>query len=232
MKIVFEGRKKRGKKSVKQEPLVESVKSVSGGVRGVLKRDVEQEKEEFIKKYKLDEPVELDLYNLKKLEKWFSLQWFKRKYNNFLRKDRLIMIRMETLTGDWITRVVAESMGGFRFKGKKYVFDNVSKVYDRDFRLWVYTYHEDCSIPIKVSMDVEQIKDVMKSTGDEVEMAINPRVLSNFIDAEIMRQMFEGAGGDLLKRMFILLILNLLVTAGLAVLVLHETGILGGVTGG
>ena len=65
---------------------------------------------------------------------------------------------MELTNGFHRTFSVKEKEEGFIFKGKKYLFDDESKYYNIDAKLYAFDYHEGLVLPIRRKIPTTEIK--------------------------------------------------------------------------
>ena len=133
--------------------------------------------------------------------------WFKEKYF----PAKVVMINMELINGFHRSMIVVEKDGGFVFRGKKYIFDDDSKYYNMDAKLYTFDFHENLVLPIKRIIPVTAIKKTIESTEDiDIEYAINPSTLQRFMTAKIAEGVMKGTMLDEFLRklqMFIIVIM-------------------------
>ena len=137
----------------------------------------------------------------------FWKNWVKQKYF----PAKIVMINMELVNGFHRTFLVIEKDGGFEFRDKKYIFDDDSKYYNMDAKLYMFDYHENIALPIKRKIPVTAIKKTIESTDDiDIEYAINPSTLQRFMTAKIAEGVMKGTMLDEFLRklqMFIIVIM-------------------------
>ena len=111
--------------------------------------------------------------------------------------DRTVLINMELLNGINRLFLVTEKQGGFTYRKKQYIFDNDSKYYILEAKMYAFDFHEGFVLPIKRKLPVEKLKQQIKDATDvEVEYATNPDTLQNFMVAKIAEGIMKGAEID------------------------------------
>lgn len=140
-----------------------------------------------------------------------SYPYWREWYINKYRVSSAVLINMELLNGFHRIFTVLEKEEGFVFKGKKYLFDDESKYYNIDAKLYAFDYHEGLVLPVKRKIPVTSIKKTLESTeGIDVEYAINPSTLQRFMTAKIAEGVMKGTQLDEFFRkinMFIIVIM-------------------------
>ena len=169
----------------------------------------------FFEKYKLAIPYN-DFRAKRKFSFWNSKQ--KRIYEKKL--DVSVCVHMELNNGFHRTFLVVEDRGGFKFMTGYYIFDNKLKYYDVDKKIYCYDYHQNFPLPFKRIFPLKEIKQDMMNKGNvtdmrEVEYALNPRTLKDWIVSNIIEAMLQG--GMLYKLLIILLVITAI--AGIITLV-------------
>ena len=133
--------------------------------------------------------------------------WYKEKYF----PTRVVLINMEMINGFHRTFKVVEKDGGFVFNNKQYIFDDDSKYYNMDAKLYVFDYHENICIPFRRKIPVTAIKKTIEDTdGIDIENAVNPSTLQRFMTAKIAEGVMKGTLLDEFLRklqMFIIVIM-------------------------
>lgn len=123
--------------------------------------------------------------------KW-SIQRFK---ESLIRRDldRCIKVNMELSNGNFRSFLVKEKEKGFLFKGGKYIFDNEMKYYSVDDEMYCFDFHEEIATPIRRKIPVSDIKKSLNASKlSEVEFAINPQTLEQFVTAKIAEGIMKG----------------------------------------
>jgi hypothetical protein len=142
--------------------------------------------------------------------------------------ERTVLINMELTNGFHKTFIVIENDDGFKYRGKKYIFDNESKYYNMDAKLWTYDYHENLTLPLKRKVPVGKIKTTMEQSGiSEVEYMLNPSTLERFTIAKIAEGIMKGQQiEEFFKRFQLLLIITMVGCLIHLILFLIKSGML------
>lgn len=182
---------------------------------------------------KAHEKIEVDFkkakpFNPVKTGSKFSIKYWKKFFTEKLFMDRTILINMELSNGFHKLFMVVERNQGFKYKSKSYVFDDESKYYVMDAKLWCYDFHENFTIPIKRIIPIAAIKKVMESGNiTEVENSTNPATLDRFLKAKIAEGIMKGQQLDIvLKQLKLLGIIIMLTVIIHLILFLFKTGML------
>lgn len=147
--------------------------------------------------------------NLKKTSFAYWRYWFIEKYF----PAKCVLINMELVNGFHKLFIIIERDGGFIFRGKKYIFDDDSKYYNMDAKLYVFDYHETITLPIKRVIPVTDIKKIIESTADiDIEYAINPSTLQRFMTAKIAEGVMKGTLLDEFLRKLQMFIIVIMIT--------------------
>lgn len=143
--------------------------------------------------------------------------------------EKVVLIRMEMNNGQFKEFcVVEDEKDGFKYKGKKYIFDLDARYYVIDSNIWAYDFHESLTLPVKRTIPVNRIKSLMEHSDiTEVENAINPVTLERFIKSEIAQGILQGASiGKLFKVMLIILFIIVFLSAIDFIVGLWDSGII------
>ena len=164
-----------------------------------------------VKSEKILEDDKLKSYNILKGKSKFSWIYWKEWYLLKYRVGSAVLINMELLNGFHRLFIVKEKDEGFVFKSKKYLFDDESKYYNIDAKLYTFDYHEGLVLPVKRKIPMTTIKKTLESTeGIDIEYAINPSTLQRFMTAKIAEGVMKGTQLDEFFRkinMFIIVIM-------------------------
>lgn len=149
--------------------------------------------------------------------------WYERKH-----PATTSLINMELLNGFHKLFLVKEKDEGFKYRGKKYLFDNEAKYFIIDSKLWAYDYHETFSLPIKRVIPVTNIRKTIEQSGvSEVEYATNPATLERFAVSKIAEGIMRGAELDAVFKFLKLMSVIILVVVVLhLVLFAQKSGVL------
>ena len=96
--------------------------------------------------------------------------------------------------GDIKPMIVDAKLPFFIFENKAYLIDEKLFIYNGSMKMNTLHYHEALSIPYKPLVDSSSIKSQVKETGNSnIDMAINPEVLKQFIESEFVQKVMKGA---------------------------------------
>ena len=150
-------------------------------------------------------------FSIQKVAGKFSINYWKEHFKEKYFSAKIVLINMELVNGFHRSFIVIEKEGGFKFRDKKYIFDDDSKYYNMDAKLYVFDYHENITLPIKRKIPVTAIKKTIESTDSiDIEYAINPSTLQRFMTAKIAEGVMKGTMLDEFLRklqMFIIVIM-------------------------
>ena len=172
--------------------------------------------------------IPLRSYNPVTAPKITSMKRWKNMLKDKLFASKTVLVNFELINGFHKMFIVIEKDDGFKYNGKKYLFDTQSKYFVIDAKLWCYDYHEELTLPIKRIIPVNDIKKAVELSGvTEVENAINPSTLERFIKARIAEGIMRGQQLDeVLKQLKLIGIISMMSSLILLVLFLFKTGML------
>ena len=153
--------------------------------------------------------------------------WLRRKINRrrWKKAARSIIVNLELINGNHTSFVVLEKNGGFKFKGKLYLFDNESKYYHVTGRSYCYDYHENICLPLKRKIPAEMITSFLEDKYPDIQYAINPQLLEAFETSNIIEGILKGASLEKWMRMiFIILIIILVLVVIFMIMFMFKTG--------
>lgn len=163
-------------------------------------------------------------------------RWGKRIWNKFRRNrnpELVVGINMELLNGSHITFMVLQKPDGFKYKGRRYLFDNDSKYYNASCKEYFFDYHESYTLPVKRHIPMTNIIKTLKSVNlNQIEYSSNPSTLERFITSKIAEGIMRGQQLDeFLKKVFVVLIICAFASLLHLILFMHKTGMLNQITG-
>lgn len=184
--------------------------------------DLKKLREGLLDSKEVDSPVD-KLKHKKSFIQKFTMRLKERKS-----PDKIVMVNIELLNGMHRTFLVNEKDGSFKYKGKIYIFDTESKYYIIDSSIWSYDFHETYVLPVKREIPIDKMKKVMESAKiDDVIYASNPKTLESFINAKLGQGMMKAKALDeAIRRMNLMMMINLIATIGLLLLFAWKTGML------
>lgn len=167
-------------------------------------------------------------FKLKKFIPKFSYDRIKTWYLDRYHPGRVVLINMELTNGFHKLFMVKEKDEGFVFRSKKYLFDDDSKYYNLDTKLYTFDFHEQIVLPFKRKIPVTEIKKTIESTeGIDIEYAINPSTLQRFMTAKIAEGVMRGTQLDeFMKKLQTFLIVTMITSLVHLAIFLYASGLL------
>ncbi len=193
-----------------------------------LSKDLDKIKLKDVKVVAKKEVHEPKGFSFQKANSKFTLEYWKMWYKEKYFPAKIVMINMELINGFHRSMTVIEKDGGFVFRGKKYIFDDDSKYYNMDAKLYVFDFHENLVLPVRRKIPVTAIKKTIESTEEiDIEYAINPSTLQRFMTAKIAEGVMKGTMLDefLRKLQMFIIVIMVAVLVHLA-LFIYASGIL------
>ena len=187
-----------------------------------------------------------------KKSRW-SIKYWKTILKDRFFPERTVLVNMELLNGMHRQFLVVEKDGGFRYRKKKYIFDNESKYFVIDSKLWSFDFHEayvlplkrivrtkakpdtkpmiideEIGFPIKREIPISNIRKALENSNiSEVEYASNPSTLERFIVARIAEGIMKGQQLDeWMKQLKLLIIIGMVAGIIHLLLFMFKTGML------
>jgi hypothetical protein len=217
MKIIFEG-KKPVKPKVK--PVQDAIVTESKGFLG-MKKEIVLPKVEVQKMM----PNTL-YYEASVMPVTFGLkkkQYFKEKrlFKKF--RDSVVLIKMGLRNGSFREFLIPAVVGSFVFNNGLFLIDPKMKYYIIDRDIWAFDFMEDISLPLKSQysltseleeylqplwknnvnkplnpyIDTGEILRIVEASGIcEVMSDLDPQTLKRSVDAQVMKEIVEGARLD------------------------------------
>ncbi len=183
---------------------------------------------DVIKKVEVIKEQKYKSYNPVTAAKITTGKGFKNRFKDKFFPDRTLLINMELINGFHKLFLVVEKDNGFRYRSKQYIFDNESKYYIIDAKLWCYDFHEDFTIPIKRKIPISEIKKAVEQSNlTEVENSVNPATIERFLKAKIAEGIMKGQQLDIVfKKLTIIGVVTMLSSITMLILFLFKTGML------
>ena len=174
------------------------------------------------------EDTESSSYKLLKGKSKFSWDYWRTWYLDKYQPGKTVLINMELTNGFHRLFTIKEKDEGFIFRRKKYLFDDDSKYYNLDAKLYIFDYHEQITLPFKRKIPVTQIKKTMESTEEiDIEYAINPSTLQRFMTAKIAEGIMKGTQLDeFMKKLQMFLLVTMIAVLVHLALFLYGSGML------
>jgi hypothetical protein len=159
---------------------------------------------------------------------FFSIGRMRKRIKLIFKSDKVYLINMELSNGFHATFIVSEDGGGFKYNGKRYIFDDALKYWHLTSGLYAYNYHEGFALPIIAKIDLNEINKAVSGSGiTEIEYMTNPITLERFTVSKIAEGIMKGQQLDAFFRQIRLLIIITLLVASLnLILFVFKTGML------
>lgn len=159
---------------------------------------------------------------------FFSVGRMMKRIKLAFKSDKVTLINMELSNGFHTTFIVAEEGGGFKYNGKRYIFDDALKYYHITSGLYAFNYHEGFALPIIAKIDLNEINKAVSGSGiTEIEYMTNPITLERFTVSKIAEGIMKGQQLDAFFRQIRLLIIITMLVASLnLILFVFKTGML------
>ena len=206
----------KNEKKLKQKKLKEEIKK---------KEEVEIKRlEDEIKKNK----QRIKEFNKTKPKNWLDLKGWIIKIKDRLFPNKTFLVHMELRNGMHTQFVIMLKGNCFNYMDGIYVIDDKFKYYDVSSKLYCLDYHQDFSLPIKRKVDLNALRNAIQKEGiTDVDTAINPVTLKNFIESAVIQKVMKGEEMDQIFR-FLKLMTTLIFIGVVIILIvlLKTTGIL------
>lgn len=162
-------------------------------------------------------------------------EWKKRQDLISRNPDSVVLIRMEMSNGNFREFEIPTQNNSFVFNEKRYILEEEKKYYIIERKMYAYDYCEFLSLPIrkKIQLNEEtnqlisqiekdfykpqkprvssnEIRELIRNSPQfsDTENSINPYLLKQFTDGEIIKQALQGAMlGKIFKVMFVIIII-------------------------
>jgi len=105
-----------------------------------------------------------------------------------------ILVHFKLNTGDEEFHIVKVTKKRFLLYKKTYLVDTKYLTYNRTFKLFMATYHEDLALPIKQIIDVNSIKNGINNHKDYalVKSNVNPAILTEYSKSKVIQDTLQG----------------------------------------
>lgn len=195
-----------------------------------LKRRIKEQeaKLKVQREYKEQQEETKRMYNALRMKSLLDLSTLFTKIKLFFKGRDRMLIHMELTTGFHTQFVTTVKNNQFVYKGCSYIIDDEFKYYDLSAKMFALDYHQNINIPIQRKIPLNELKKIVESAGiTDVETAINPLTLKQFIESEVIQKVMKGAELDKVFS-FIKLMLILIAVASVVTLliVVQSSGLL------
>lgn len=141
--------------------------------------------------------------------------WIKEwEYNR--KASDAVLIHMELSSGDNDEFVAYPTKESFEYKEGVYIIDHNFKVYNHAAKMYEYHYHQDLALPILQKVPVARLRNVVVESGvTDIENAINPRVLKQWLESDVITKVMKGDEIDQMMRtirllLYIIVVINVI----------------------
>lgn len=149
------------------------------------------------------------------------------------------LINMQMRNGMHRQFFVATRSNEFRFLGGAYVIDTEHRYYNVDAKSYAFDYHQDFTLPIMRNIKPNELKESLTKgeegedgeEGYEVENAVNPYTLKEFLESKIAEGVMRGQNIDeYLRKMFMMVMISMFGIFLLVVISVTQSGVLDGLS--
>ncbi|GAG26207.1 unnamed protein product, partial [marine sediment metagenome] len=160
-------------------------------------------------------------------KRFFDIRGRIKRIQDYFRPEHTLLINMELRNGFHRLFMVSIKGNKFKYDNGTYVIDDEFKYYDLGARTYCLDYHQDLSFPIRRKIDINKIKALVSQEGiTDVDTAINPLTLKQFIESEVIQKVMRGADMDqVFKFLKAVLIYVAIITTTMLLLYIQSSGI-------
>lgn len=165
-------------------------------------------------------------YNTVKKGSIFDIQRWYRLFKLKTAKTTAIYVNMELRNGMHIQFVAYISHPYFIWKKGLYIIDDELKYWNSTVGMFAIDYHQDLSLPIKKKVNVNEIKHTVESVGGfEVETALNPHSLKQWLESDVVQKIIKGQELDqFMRRLMTISIIGALAAIAMLLLFMWKSG--------
>ncbi len=175
------------------------------------------------KKQDVTAPLQEGQPHMRKMSSWLALK-------SLLVKSPYYLINMQMRNGMHRSFVISTRQNEFKFQKGTYIIDTEARYYSIDNKRFCLDYHQDISLPLHRNLDVHKIKKKLQDDEEyEVETAINPFILQEFMVAKVAEGVMKGqAIDDYLRKMRMMVMITMISSICVLLLQLVGGGMLSG----
>lgn len=184
------------------------------------------------KKIPKDELVNLAVpysFAMEQKKSWLKLRSLRNKWNSNTYPEKMVLVNMEMQNGDFMTFTIKLDGDRFIFSEGTYLWDENSKYYNINSKLWMNDYHEGFALPVKRKIPLNELKKAIKDEKslEDIEYSFNPKLLEDFQNTTITEKILKGEELDaFIKRMTLMIFISLFETTIILLLILFKSGAL------
>lgn len=175
------------------------------------------------KKQDVTAPLDDGQPAMKKMSTWLALK-------GLLIKSPYYLINMQMRNGMHRSFVISTRKSSFSFQRGTYIIDTEARYYSIDNKRFALDYHQDIATPLHRNVDVNEIKKALQNDEEyEVENAINPFILQEFMISKVAEGVMRGQAIDeYLRRMKMMILITMIASILSLLLGLVGGGMLNG----
>lgn len=141
---------------------------------------------------KVDPKQTIKKYNYGSFISKFSIQHWKEKYKQVFKKRDIFLVIMQLRNGKYDMFTIATTHNYFSYKRGMYYVDPDMVREDSHTGLNSLYYHQDCSVPFKLTFDLDKLRETVRNEDTSVEKALNPNNLKGFINSQVIEKVLKG----------------------------------------
>jgi hypothetical protein len=166
------------------------------------------------------------LANIVELKGLFDVRGWSNTFKIAMDPISTMLIFMELRTGKFVHFIVSLKHPYFDYQDGRYIVDDEMKYYLASSSMWCCDYHQDCCLPLKRKIDVNQINREVTNLGIDTETSINPVSFKVFMESDIIQKVIKGAEMDqwlgFVKTMLIVLICMLMISIVMGIYIITK----------
>ena len=141
-------------------------------------------------------------------------------------KTTTLYVNMELRNGMHTQFVAYISHPYFIYKKGLYIVDDELKYWNETVKMFALDYHQDLSLPVRKKINVNEIKHTVESVGGfEVETALNPHSLKQWLESDVVQKIIKGQELDqFMRRLMLISIIAALSSIAMLLLFMWKSG--------
>lgn len=163
------------------------------------------------------------VYHPEKLQKYIftnkasklSVQYYRDFWLTNIRRHATLLIRMKLRNGKTTEFFIANDLPFFLYMKGTYIIDSNMVHEDIPSGYMCLQYHQDCALPVSMTVDVEKVKDAVP---EDVALNVNPQILQDTVEAQVVKATMAGGILDKQIQKMVIFLIVLLVMMGINIL--------------
>ena len=144
-------------------------------------------------KHQDQEDTKTTMYDPLRKKGILDFRYYYLKIRGRIQYSKKFLINMELINGMHDTFYVFPKGESFKYKEGTYVIDDESKYYSVNSSCYCLDYHQSFNLPFKRKFPLNQVRKTIESIDDnEIETAINPSSLRQFIHQKVVEGLMKG----------------------------------------